>query len=88
MRARCTRSSPAGSRYSTPSAWPSTSTSTRTTLQCVRRSRLPEASASGTDVKRGFQRSLANGPKPPLHGWYAVAGWPLYGREFMQIGVG
>ena len=46
------------------------------------------ASACGTEVNSGFQRSSANGPKPPLQGWYAVAGCPLYGREFMQIGVG
>ena len=88
VRAWKVRTWPSGSRYSTPSARPSRSVSTRSTRQWVRRSRRPLARAWGTDVSPGFHRSSWKEPKPALHGRYRVAGSPLYGTLFTHTGVG
>jgi hypothetical protein len=72
--------------YSTPRARPSPSVRTFTTRQCVFRSRLPVASASGTEVMPACQRSLLMGPKPRLRALYFVSGYPLYGLLFTPAG--
>src|SRR5919198_445410 len=56
-RASWTRRTPFGSTYSTPPACPSPAVSTRITLQPVRRSRFPVASAAGTQRRHGIRRA-------------------------------
>src|ERR687885_2484607 len=73
-RASCTRRTPLGSTYSTPPACPSPAVSTRITLQPVRRSRFPVASAWGTEESAGCHLSTVKEPKPLLQAVYVVAG--------------
>src|SRR5215212_10255524 len=74
VEASCTCGVPLASTYSTPRACPSPSVRTLMTRQWVLRSRLPVASASGTDVMPACQRSLLMGPKPRLRALYFVSG--------------
>src|SRR5919198_6189566 len=85
-RASWTRRSPFGSTYSTPPACPSPAVSTRITLQPVRRSRFPVASAWGTEESAGCHLSSVKEPKPLLQAVYVVAGRPSYGTLFMPAG--
>src|SRR5918999_2611613 len=82
--ASCTCSVSLASTYSTPRTRPSVRT--LTTRQCVFRSRLPVARASGTEVMPACQRSLLMGPKPRLSALYFVSGYPLYGLLFTPAG--
>src|SRR3712207_7870315 len=74
VRASCTCPLPLASTYSTPLVCPSSSVRRRTALQWVRRSKLPVARASGTEVRAGYHRSSLKGPKPAIQEEYGVAG--------------
>src|SRR5437763_16437497 len=86
-RASWTRRTPFGATYSTPPACPSPAVSTRSTLQPVRRSRFPVASASGTEESAGCHLSSVNEPKPLLQAVYVVAGRPADGTLFLPAGT-
>src|SRR5919109_4843123 len=88
IRASWTRRSPFGSTYSTPPACPSPPVSTRITLQPVRRSRFPVASAWGTEESAGCHLSSVKEPNPLLQAVYVVAGGPSYGTPVIPAGGG
>ena len=74
MSASCVCGRPSASTYSTPRARPSASVRTRVTRQCVRRSKLPVASASRTLVRPGCHLSPVQEPKPLFHAVYVISG--------------
>src|ERR1700724_3490945 len=58
------------------------------TRQCVRKSRLPVASASGIEVREGSHLSPLNEPNPLLQAQYVVAARPRYGAVLTPTATG